>query len=300
MPFALGVLQSSPRKDHSRIRDPYDSNIDDQTYALQQSFQTLFSFRDSVLKSENASQVLDRLSGFDRSDQYTTNFDALDPALTNLATHVNLHTPPYIYVKGGQDSGTAEDANKKVKGKLVSMNKPCTLKSSVVIQAKVSNEVDWRVVSSGGTDNAGDIMLQYPYGSYASGRALVSLDSHSITSLHMQLNHPSMPDSFLYILFNPPADKASDTDCNCRSIVVAVRLSNRGELIRSNQSTQNLGGGCMNLKTPNSNLREYHYTARGESYLLIPVLERSSLCGSWVRSNPALADPPTVVHSNQH
>lgn len=149
------------------------------------------------------------------------------------------------------------------------MNKTCTLKSSVVIQAKVSNEADWRVVSSDVTDNAGDIMLQYPYGSCASDRALVSLDSQGMTTLHMQLNHASMPDSFLYILFNPPADKASDTDCNCSSTVVADRLPDRQELIRSKQYTHDLGGGCMNLKTPNMTLREHNYTARGESYLLV-------------------------------
>ncbi|KAL8654209.1 MAG: hypothetical protein Q9210_001655 [Variospora velana] len=279
-------------------RDPYDSNIDAQIYAVNKNrlptvlkkifpdvtFQDeapseprvrsiewdafapvaensiAFSFRDSVLESDVASQVLVRVSGFDGSDQYAAHFDASDPALTNLAINVNLHTPP-IYGGGGQDGGTAEDANKKIKGKLVSMNKTCTLKSSVVIQAKVSNAADWRVVSSGVTDKAENFVLPYPYGSYASGRALVSLDSNSITTLHMQPNYLSMPDSFLYILVNPPADKASDADCNCSSTVVADRLPDQEELIRSNQYTQDLGGGCMNLTTPNRTLKECNYTA---------------------------------------
>ena len=203
-----------------------------------------------------------RLIGFDGTDQWSENFSVEDEATESLDINVNLYAPPIL--GGSAGGGVPGKGNKKIKGKLVSLSKSCTLKGSVVLQAKLTNDGEWAVVSSGISDKAGNFALPYPYGPYVAAQALVSLDPASKTTIPTNPSTPngeSLSDAFLYILLNPGPDKASADDCGCNSTITADRLPSQDELIQSNQFTQDLGGGCMNLSTPNRTLREYNYSA---------------------------------------
>ena len=255
-----------------------------------------FEFQVNVLRSNIGPPVHIRVVGFDGSDQYATDFDPSDPDLQNLNINVNLNVPPIL--DGGTIGGATGLGGKKIKGKLVSLSKPCTLKGSVVIQAKATEAGEWKVVSSGSSDKAGNFAVPYPYGNYVAAKATVSLDPESITTIPVQPNAPnaeSISDAFLYVLINPSKDKASDDDCNCNSTTVADRLPSQDELIRSNQFTQDLGGGCMNLSTPNRTLREYSYNALGKRLwplkLTDPILTHTLQYGPQIPMSPIIPFP---------
>jgi hypothetical protein len=82
----------------------------------------------------------------------------------------------------------------------------------------------------------------------------------------------SISSDFLFILLQlddsqtdtPSSDSTAvqkSPDCNCNPQNLAGRLPSQDDLINSDQFTQDVGGGCINLTVPNRTLREYSYTA---------------------------------------
>ena len=223
-----------------------------------------FLLHDTIIRSSIVGSVSVKAKGYDGTEQYAGSFNVSDSALQSLNINVDLRIPPVL--KGAQTTrGAPSTASKKIRGRLVALSTACALKATVVVQAKATEDSAWTIESSGISDKTGNFALPYPYGSYTSAKALNSLDPASATVVAANASAPngeSISDAFLYILIKDPSTSKADgkeDDCNCNAPIKADRLPSPEELIQSNQFTQDLGGGCMNLSTPNRALREFNY-----------------------------------------
>jgi hypothetical protein len=228
-----------------------------------------FAFTDQTDVNSIVGQVSVMLKAFDDSLLYSANFSGNDAALQNLTIVVPLKMPPTL---GASDpAGSVANPNMKIPGKLVSLSKRCTLKGVVVLQAKSPTDHDWKTVSAANSDQDGNFSLPYPYGKFAASQVLVSLDPGHVTPIvtdPASVNE-SIPSSFMYILLSSSTTDtptttptASESDgCSCSKMTMGGRLPTQDDLINDSQYTQDLGGGCVNLLTPNRTLREYNYTA---------------------------------------
>lgn len=156
---------------------------------------------------------------------------------------------------------------KKLRGQIVQSQKghsPAGV--TIVIQALKDESSFWRIVGATETDGNGNFSVPYPYGNYARAQALVSLmpDHPADIEIRPDKENETISDDFLYLLVSEtPASPAPGTedDCDCHHPKKAKRLPDQADLIESDEYTQDMGGGCMNLSTPNRTLREYNYQA---------------------------------------
>jgi len=220
-----------------------------------------FDFKDKYMTDAIRGPVEVVLAGYDNSELYSQEFAPTDPALRNLNIVLDLHTPPVLTGGAG-----GRPSNKKLRGKVVAMAKNCTLKASVIVQAKDATDSPWKTVSTGDSDKAGNFTMPYPFGKYIAAQAISSLDTTSVTPLKITNSESATGESiasdFIYILLqSSSADPAKKEDCGCTGTVAAGRLPSQADIIQSDQYTQDVGGGCTNLTVPNRTLREYRYTA---------------------------------------
>lgn len=202
------------------------------------------------------------VKGFDGSLLWSESFKPDDKILQDLNIEVPLSRPNVI--QGSKPSASA-DKGKKLRGQLVGLTKQCPLKDvTVIIQAKKEGDENWRVVAAATTDNSGNFSMPYPFGSFIAAQALISLtpDSPADIPVNTANKEESIADDFLYLLVTNPVceepDKDED-DCDCHSPKKAARLPDQADLINSDEYTQDIGGGCVNLSTPNRTLSEYSY-----------------------------------------
>ncbi|KAI9763307.1 MAG: hypothetical protein M1840_000789, partial [Geoglossum simile] len=220
-----------------------------------------FSFEEKYARSRISGPVVVRVKGFDGSELYREEFQAMDPALQTLDIAVDGVVPSTITPPTG---GQVGQGVKKLRGQVVSLSKSCTLKGVVVVEAKTKTGGPWSVVSTGNSDKDGNFTMPYPYGLYVEARALVSLNTASSTTLRITSEGPNetISSDFIYILLQGTDDGAAKKDdCNCNPTTTAGRLPSQDDLLQSNQFTQDIGGGCINLTVPNRTLREFNYQA---------------------------------------
>lgn len=224
-----------------------------------------FTYTEKAIQSSVQNPVRIRVKAYDQSDLYSEDFDPSNATLQMLNIIIDLRLPPGLE---GTVSISEGNTNQKIRGKIVALSKTCTLKGTVVIQAKATANGPWVTVATGISDKAGNFTTPYPYGKYVSAQALVSLDPTNSTPIQTdpQSAKTSISQDFLYILLqdNQAGTGSTDknaADCNCNSQNTADRLPSQDELIQSNQFTQDVGGTCLNLTVPNRTLREYSYTA---------------------------------------
>lgn len=158
--------------------------------------------------------------------------------------------------------------NKRLRGQLLDLTKTAVLKDAVIaIEAKKAGDKNWRVVASGTADNTGNFSLSYPYGVFVAAQAVVSLMPHNPVDVPIKVNmgdNRTISDDFLFLLLsnplksNPPTDSKDDCGCDEKK---SSRLPDHADLIHSDEYTQDLGNGCLDLSTPNRTLREYSYQA---------------------------------------
>ena len=227
-----------------------------------------FSFDQSDLVFVNAvkSPVKVNTKAADGSLLWTIKLLAGDPKLEKLAINVKQ-----LQVNKLGDSGkkSKQDKNKKLRGKVISLNKDVPLNNlTIVVQAKRAGDTTWYPVTATNTDSMGNFSLPYPYGNFAAAQALVSAAPGSPADLLINTNAPedqSISDDFLYLLIKDaevqPAEDSMVDDYPCQSGKTVPRLPDQADLIGSNDYSQDLGGGCINLSKPNRTLREYNYHA---------------------------------------
>ena len=202
-----------------------------------------------------------KVKSFEGSEVWSGALQASDPALQRLDIVVSLRRPDF-----NEPVGTKKPT-KKLRGKVVSLEKRCGgLQGVVVVQAKRSESDSWIAVASGESDKDGNFTLQYPSGKFTAARATSSLDPYAPAPLAIVTTEgedDSISTDFIFILLStqPAGADSSKKDCDCSAQHAAGRLPSSEELVASDQYTQDVGGTCLNLKTPNRVLREYTYTA---------------------------------------
>jgi hypothetical protein len=156
---------------------------------------------------------------------------------------------------------------KKLRGQVLEFTKKCPLKDmTVVIQAKNVGEELWRVVAAATTDASGQFSMPYPYGKYAKAQAIVSLAPNRPADISIRNSggeRETIADDFLYLLVTQPTcpEVRKKEDCDCNEPKKAPRLPDQADLVGSDDYTQDIGGSCLNLSTPNRTLSEYGFRA---------------------------------------
>lgn len=121
-----------------------------------------FEFTDQVSVGRIATPVTVKVKDFNNVDLYNAQFDASSKGLQELAIAVNLPQPGPVGTGGTNTSPGNIDPTKKIRGKLVSLSKRCTLKGNVVLQARQIAGGPWMTVSTGVSDQEGNSNLPYP------------------------------------------------------------------------------------------------------------------------------------------
>jgi Papain-like cysteine protease AvrRpt2 len=203
------------------------------------------------------------VKGVNGSVLWFKEFSPNETSLDKIAIRVPLMRPNTLNSStGNQPTG---GVGKKLRGQVIQTGKAHSLNAlTVLIQAQKEGDAVSRIVGSAQTDANGNFFLNYPYGNYKKAEAIVSLVPDSPTDIEIRANKPeeSIADDFLYLLIDlPESEVSTEDDCDCHTPKKAKRLPDQTDLIESDGYTQDMGGGCINLSTPNRTLREYDYQA---------------------------------------
>lgn len=220
-----------------------------------------FAFSQKYARSRVTGPVVVRVKAFDGSELYSQGFDVNDGLLQKLDIAVPALSPSTI--EPGDDSNGRTN-KKKLRGKVVSLSKSCTLKGTIVINAMAKADTPWITVSTGTSDKDGNFTLPYPYGDYVDAQALVSMSADSITKIQIipgNVGETISSDFLFIVLQKTEGGSGAASDCNCNPTTTAGRLPSNDDLMQSNQFSQDIGGTCTNLTVPNRTLREFNYQA---------------------------------------
>lgn len=220
-----------------------------------------------LIQQSIAGAVIVSVKGFNGSTLWRRELAATDPALDSL----DIRVPKYLPTAVSSGDGTTGGAvGKRLRGKVVSLTPGRVVEGLVVvIQASASaSGASWKTVGSAETDRSGNFSLAYPYGTSARARALVSASPDSPVDIEIISGgsaNESISDEFIYLLLSeePRNEEAAEDDeeCGCGRPITAKRLPDQADLIASDEYTQDIGGTCLNLSTPNRTLREYSFNA---------------------------------------
>ncbi len=228
-----------------------------------------FSFSEASFIILNSISGLLTISvkGFDGTVLWIKEFKPDDPILKEVIITVSQLRPVALPPAGATG---ATGTGKKLRGQVLELTKKCSLKDlTVVIQAKKEGDELWHVVAAANTDASANFSMPYPYGEYIKAQAIVSLtpDSPADIPIKNQGNkNETIADDFLYLLLNNPdcsecPDSTKEKDCECGTPKKAKRLPDQSDLINSDEYSQDIGGACVNLSTPNRTLSEHTYQA---------------------------------------
>lgn len=202
--------------------------------------------------------------GFDGAELWRRDFAPDDPLLRMIEIEINDYRPGVLTPPEPERAGAG---TKRLRGKLTGLTKTCPFKDAVVlVQTKAAGDAAWRVVGDAVADAQGNFSMAYPYGSYVAAQALVSLTPNSPADIPIVqgVSNETISPDFLYLLVADPVcdETAADQkkDCDCDAPVKIGRLPTQEDLINSDEYTQDIGGSCVNLSTPNRTLSEYNYT----------------------------------------
>lgn len=257
------VLDTSAPGDRESVTWIYDwkikaADIVDNTVA--------FAFRDDPVLLENfLSAVTVGVRGFDGVEIWSESYAKEDPRLGHLKIAVPRYSPPAL----GKPADAPKTYGKRLRGQVVDATGKNAVKNlTVVVQAKAHVEDElWRIVGSATTDNLGNFNLAYPKGVYAAAQALVSTAPDSPADIPVRADADSIKkeqtidDGFVYLLLTEELAKPDQDDCDCKNPPKANRLPDQEDLIESDSYTQDIGGACLNLSTPNRTLSEFPYYA---------------------------------------
>lgn len=226
-----------------------------------------FSFpqTDKIIRYQFSGTVSVIVKDFNGAVVWSQDYAPGDEALKDVVIDIPLDRP--FTLTSPSDKGI-EDNSKKLRGQLVELSKQCPVNEvTVVIQAKKTGDEIWYIVGAATTDKSGYFFMPYPKGDYISAQALLSISPNKPIDIALKAEQKgeTMPD-FLYLLVEDQDCVSPDTahdedDCGCHSAKKPKRLPDQADLIESDEYTQDMGAGCINLTTPNRTLREYEYQA---------------------------------------
>src|SRR5690606_3488995 len=207
-----------------------------------------------------------KVKGYDGAILWEEKYDKENEVLSDLDIKINKYPTGTISVD--PESGKPV-SNKRLRGKVIQNGNQYNLNQlTIIVQAKKQEDEIYKIVASSTTDKSGNFSLDYPYGDYKKAQALVSLMPNSPVDLTINPdeNNQTISDEFIYLLLledqvQLPESSEKEDDCDCHSPVKAKRLPDQEDLINSDEYTQDIGGSCLNLSTPNRTLKEYSYNA---------------------------------------
>ena len=168
------------------------------------------------------------------ADVWSKEFAADDSKLANLDIRIPKPKPR---VRSRPPADTRDAADKKLRGRVLTLNQDCELKDVLVmIQAKAAATEPWKVVGAATTDGSGNFAIPYPYGTYVTARAMVSISPKETADIPASgQGNESIADDFLYLLLaNPECPVHGDhEDCGCSTTEKPKRLPDHSDLIGS-------------------------------------------------------------------
>ncbi|GHD04325.1 N-acetylmuramoyl-L-alanine amidase [Zhihengliuella salsuginis] len=230
-----------------------------------------------VLRSSAQGPVSVRVTGFDGRVLWSEKYEVDDAELQELSISLESRLPDG---PGGGPSTTPPAVDRKLRGKVVAMPSGQQVAGlTVLVQARdegAAETAPWRIVGSAETTGEGFFSLPYPLGRFSAAQALVSADPDSPVDLRIVdgTRDSTLAEDFIYLLLRatdkpdgpggcagcsgPCGGAGSCGDCPGSS---PGRLPDQADLIASGEYSQDLGGGCVNVTTPNRALREFSYNA---------------------------------------
>lgn len=210
-----------------------------------------------IFTSSIEGPILVRVIGFDGTTLWRHAYPADSEDLENIQITIDSYLPGRL--EGRRPEG--QETLRRIRGQVLAMVRSQSVRGlTVVLQAKEREDSLWRIVSACETGNSGHFSLKYPKGKFIAAQALVSVSPNSTVDLDIVesgVADETISDSFLYLLLNSET-LPDDTTCKSGSV---SRLPDNADLIDSDEYSQDLGGRCVNVTTPNRTLREYSYNA---------------------------------------
>lgn len=208
-----------------------------------------------------------KVTGLDGSTVWSSTVSVHDTRFKELAVNLLVRKPepagkpadpkpaPLSAVSPDRLRGqvVAADANQKTAG------------LTVVVQAKVGDDGGWRPVAAGETAEGGYFSLPYPQGNFDAAQAFLSSMPAAVVDLRIQDPPPAneaISKDFIYLLLATRLPEGAGKEACCDDCAAKPeRLPDQADLVGSGQFSQDLGGACVNLTTPNRTLREFSYNA---------------------------------------
>jgi len=207
----------------------------------------------AVTLSSTRSEVVVRVRGGGGEELYRAAYDADDPALADLSIVVPVDRRPSLPI----DTGTSEQPGRQLRGQVVrkgSGSNQGVGGLTVLVQTRAEeSEALPRVFAATTTTESGSFFTRFPTGDWHSVGVLVSAAPDSLVELELD-EDGRVIETFVYLLLD-------DADVDGQGGRDTGRLPGHDELIHSGEYRQDLGGGCINVTTPNRSLREYRYNA---------------------------------------
>ncbi|WP_373055695.1 hypothetical protein [Zunongwangia sp. H14] len=266
----LGVydlIMEYPRKNNSLKIAHYDWSRGDEIME-ENSIDFSFTKEEPLITNSIDGLIKIKVRGYDGAILWEKKFSIDDEELQDLLIRVKPYPPEGAGVN--PETGNPRSL-KKLRGRVIQTSNKYDLNElTVIVQAKKEGDELFRIVSATQTDHSGNFSMDYPYGEYTEAQAMVSLMPNSPADLGIDpdAGNESLSDDFIYLLLTdgdvvlPEGDdEEHEEECDCKAPVKAKRLPDQEDLIQSPEYTQDIGGSCLNLSTPNRTLREYSYNA---------------------------------------
>ncbi len=208
-----------------------------------------------------------KVKGLDGAVLWEQTFAGDDEALQHLQIELPLQRWGKTIEPDGTTINSPGKMEKKLRGKAIAGDEHCQVANlNIVLQGKESENADWKTLGVATTDNTGNFSMNYPPGDFVAARAFVATMPDSPAPVAI-VNRPgqSIADDFIFLMIQSTSDYGAKDDkgddCDCHAPKKANRLPDQEDLISSDAYTQDIGGACVNLSTPNRTLSEYPFTA---------------------------------------
>ncbi|MFE1443782.1 hypothetical protein [Streptomyces sp. NPDC058739] len=201
--------------------------------------------------------------GLDGATLWSRSMRPDDPVLAGLRAAVPVQTPTTL----ARPDSPPHDANLRLRGRVTVFNKNCAVKDVLVlVQVRNADDQPWRVVGAAKADGAGNFTMPYPYGTHTQARAFCSVAPDEPVAIPIVASEGdrTLSADFLYLLVrNPEATEGpcAGDDCGCGTAESPRRLPDHSDLIGSDTYSQDIGGSCVSLSTPNRTINEFAFQA---------------------------------------
>jgi len=210
-----------------------------------------------IIASGVEGSLVVRVIGFNGSTLWRHAYSPESDELGDIEIVIDANLPSRL----SSDQISAPKSSRRIRGQVIASDRSRSVDQlTVVLQAQISEEAIWQIVSSAETSDSGHFSMKYPKGHFVAAQALVSVAPNSVVDIEIVdtgIEDETISDNYLYLLIDStllPGDVTSAPGH-------VPRLPDHADLIGSGEYSQDLSGQCVNITTPNRTLREYSYNA---------------------------------------